>query len=147
MKSSNSNRRSPSRRGTPSRKSSLRINSKKRYLFKLTIRGTELKGNKVQKGKYSIESFGLSDVKKVITTETHAVEKLNDIIKELNTVLDELSKKDKIHWDIVKTLRNDPKIYEVFENPLRYTFLNTELRFTKGMDEKGEIAILQVKEL
>ena len=144
MKSSNSNRRSPSRRGTPSRKSSLRINSKKRYKFKLTIRGTELVGDEEQRGKFTVQGFKLSDIKKVIETETHAVEKLNDIITQLNTVLDQQSKTDKVHWDIVETLKSDPKVYEAFENPLRYTFLNTRMRFTKG---KGEMAILEIDEL
>jgi hypothetical protein len=140
-----SNRASPSRREQPSRsKSKLRVNSKKRYKFKLTIRGTELVGDEEQRGKFSVQSFRLSDIKKVIETETHAVEKLNDIITQLNTVLDEQTKTDRVQWDIVETLKSDPKIYEVFENPLRYTFLNTRMRFTKG---KGEIAILEVNEL
>ena len=143
-KGSTRRNRSGNNKDRPRTKSKLRINSKKRYKFKLTIRGTELVGDEEQRGKFSVQQFRLSDIKKVIETETHAVEKLNDIITQLNDVLDVQSKTDKVHWDIVKTLKSDPKIYEVFENPLRYTFLNTRMRFTKG---KGEIAVLEVDEL
>ena len=136
--------RSSNNKGSARTKSKLRINSKKKYKFKLTIRGTELVGKEEQRGKFSVQRFRLSDIKKVVETETHAVEKLNDIITQLNTVLDQQSKTDKVHWDIVETLKSDPKVYEVFENPLRYTFLNTRMRFTKS---KGEIALLEVKEL
>ena len=120
----------------------LYIYSSKNYELKITLKGVEHLDDVVQRGKFTTQSFIISDQIKLITTPVKIDERLNDILTELNKITGvSYTKEDKVLWDKIELLNSNPLISDIIRYPMRYKFLKTKIRFSTA---PGETALLEI---
>ena len=130
------------KRKTRRTRSQLHISSSNNYELNITLKGVEHLDDVVQRGKFTTQSFIISNQIKLITTPVKIDERLNDILTELNKITGvTYTKEDGILWDKIELLRSNPLISDIIKYPMRYKFLKTKIRLSTV---PGEFALLEI---